>query len=200
MSSKTAKRPVSLAQSAFELFAEHGFDEVTIDDIAARAGVTKGSFYSHYKSKHEVILAACSHYYRTYQQRVHSEIAPLTDPIARLRRVLEVSVNTCVADKRNRVFTTEIFALALKDDEVGKGWAQFYDTVREIYVGLLLAAEATGQVDIGDPRRAVDLMLAAMEGIKMRGAFEPHIADADEQQAMVDNLMSIVTSSPEKVT
>jgi AcrR family transcriptional regulator len=40
--------PAKLAASAFELFGQRAFSDVTIDEIAAHAGVTKGSFYSHY--------------------------------------------------------------------------------------------------------------------------------------------------------
>ena len=81
--------PAMLAEKAFGLFGQRGFDGVTIDDIAARAGVTKGSFYSHYKSKREIVLAACQHYYRSYQQMAHREIAGKTDPLDRLRMVVE---------------------------------------------------------------------------------------------------------------
>ncbi len=186
--------PGKLAENAFELFCERGFGEVTIDEIAARAGVTKGSFYSHFKSKHEVILAACSHYYRAYQQKVHAELARSSDPLQRLRSILELSVRTCVMDRGGRVFTTEIFTLSQQDEEVRNSWAQFYDSVRETYVGLVLAAKASGQLDVTDPRRAVDLMLAAIEGIKLRAGFEPHVADTGEQRNLIEELQGILGS------
>ncbi|MCP3918945.1 MAG: TetR/AcrR family transcriptional regulator [bacterium] len=182
-----------LAESAFDLFGLRGFDAVTIDEIAAHCGVTKGSFYSHYHSKDEIVAAACAHYYRAYQRRVHAEISSLTDPLERLERVLELSVRTCVLDDINRVFTTEIFARALHDDELRKGWAQFYDTVREMYVGLLLAVHASGDGEVEDPRRAVDLMLAAIEGVKMRAALESHLSGKDERRAIVGDLLWILT-------
>lgn len=47
MPRSSPQMPGLLAQCAFGLFSERGFDEVAIDDIAERAGVTKGSFYSH---------------------------------------------------------------------------------------------------------------------------------------------------------
>ncbi|KAA3611642.1 MAG: TetR/AcrR family transcriptional regulator [Planctomycetota bacterium] len=184
--------PGRLAQSAFQLFSERGFEAVTLDQIAARAGVTKGSFYSHFKSKQDIIRGACAHYYRSYQRRVHEALAPLSDPTQRLRRVLELSVRTCVLDRGNRVFTTEIFALLLQDEEVRRGWMQFYDTVREMYLGLVHAVQVAEREPVPDPRRAVDLMLAAMEGIKMRAAFEPQLGDRCEQEAIVSDLLRIL--------
>ena len=76
--------PERLAACAFALFSRHGIQNVTLDQIAARAGVTKGSLYWHYKSKADLIRAACSHYYQTYHRRINDELAHLTDPAARL--------------------------------------------------------------------------------------------------------------------
>jgi AcrR family transcriptional regulator len=187
--------PRRLAQAAFEVFGLRGFEAASIDEIAKQAGVTKGSFYSHYGSKHDVIVAACQYYYREYHRRVQVDIAEIVDPRERLRRIVELSVHRCVIDRPSRVFTTEIFALSLQDDEVRAGWSQFYDAVREMFIGLVRAVQASGRVRGGNPKASVDLMLAAMEGVKLRAVFEPHIAEPAEQQAIVAGLMHILLSS-----
>ena len=177
--------PQKLAESAFELFAQRGFKEVSIDDIADFAGVSKGCFYTHYRAKQDIVLAACGHYYRAYQQRIHAEIAKLTDPSRRLRRAMELTVRTCVVDEKNRIFTTELFALSLQDPVVQATWAQFYDTVRELFIGLVAAAQAARQIHVDRPRAAVDLMLAAIEGVKMRAAFDRRLLDNEKQKEIV---------------
>lgn len=183
-----------LARCAFELFAERGFAQVNLDDIAARAGVTKGSLYWHFENKQALVLAACGHYYRQWHRAVQTELAPLVEPRARLRAVLRFSVHSCVIDPRNRLFTTGIFMLMQEDAAVRAGWAQFYDSVRESFVGLVRAARGDrgGAAAERDARRAVDLMLEAMEGLKLRAGFEPHIAAAREQRDLVDDLMGIL--------
>ena len=184
---------VKLAESAFELFARDGINSVNLDQVAVRAGVTKGSLYWHYKSKKEIILAACAFYYRRWQQRAHADVALDSDPLGQLERVLRFSVQSCLFDRANRVFTSEIVAISLQDSDVRAGWAQFYDTVRELYVGLVRAAHATGQLRVADPRRAVDWMLATVEGIKQRASFEPEICTPDERETMVKGLLRIVS-------
>jgi AcrR family transcriptional regulator len=42
--------PKKLAKSAFVLFSQRGIRNVNLDEIAAHAGVTKGSLYWHYKT------------------------------------------------------------------------------------------------------------------------------------------------------
>jgi AcrR family transcriptional regulator len=185
-------KPAELAASAFALFAEKGFDGVNLDQVAARAGVTKGSLYWHFRSKRDLILAACAHYYRTYQRRINEELATLTDPSERLEHTLRVAVRTCLLDHANRVFTMEIFRWSVHDPEVRRGWQQFYDSVREFYIGLVRAAALAGVVRVADPEQAVNLMLAAMEGIKLRALFEPEICAPAEEERILAGLKEIL--------
>jgi len=44
-------RPAEIANAALECFAESGFAATSLDDIAARAGVTKGTLYLYFSNK-----------------------------------------------------------------------------------------------------------------------------------------------------
>jgi AcrR family transcriptional regulator len=46
-----------LAKAAFELFEEPGFEATTVADIAARAGLTKRTFFRYFSDKREVLFA-----------------------------------------------------------------------------------------------------------------------------------------------
>jgi TetR/AcrR family transcriptional regulator, cholesterol catabolism regulator len=48
--------------SAVKLFRDRGFEAVTIDDIVAEIGCTKGSFYYYFKSKGELLLTLHQEY------------------------------------------------------------------------------------------------------------------------------------------
>ena len=45
-----------LAQAAFALFNERGYEQTTVDDIAERAGLSRATFFRHYPSKEDVIF------------------------------------------------------------------------------------------------------------------------------------------------
>src|SRR5579885_2495577 len=46
-----------LVDAAMALFAQRGFDQTTVDDIAKRAGLTERTFFRYFADKREVLFA-----------------------------------------------------------------------------------------------------------------------------------------------
>ncbi len=73
--SKTSIRAVrsqmtrqQIFNTAVSLFLDKGYDKVSIDEICESVGLTKGAFYSHFKSKDQIVLErmlAVDEHYRT---------------------------------------------------------------------------------------------------------------------------------------
>lgn len=48
--------PERLQQAAFALYTERGYDQTTVAEIAARAGLTERTFFRHFTDKREVLF------------------------------------------------------------------------------------------------------------------------------------------------
>ena len=46
----------AILQAACELFTEGDFSQITLNQIAERAGLTKGAIYWHFKNKNDILL------------------------------------------------------------------------------------------------------------------------------------------------
>lgn len=55
-------RPRELLDAALDLFVERGFAATRSEDVAARAGVSKGTLYLYYPSKHELLKEVIRHH------------------------------------------------------------------------------------------------------------------------------------------
>src|SRR5277367_2346711 len=53
---RTAATKVKILDAAQTLFAEQGFEKTQLDEVAARAGYTRGAIYAHYASKEDLFL------------------------------------------------------------------------------------------------------------------------------------------------
>ena len=51
-----------LLDAALLVIRSKGYTATTVDDVCAAAGLTKGSFFHHFKSKEDLALAAASHF------------------------------------------------------------------------------------------------------------------------------------------
>lgn len=51
-----------IIDSALSLIRERGYEATTVDELCAAAGVTKGAFFHHFKSKEELAVAAAQYW------------------------------------------------------------------------------------------------------------------------------------------
>ena len=54
-------RPGEIAEAALELFVEKGFAATKLDEVAQRAGVSKGTVYLYFKSKEDLLRSVIEH-------------------------------------------------------------------------------------------------------------------------------------------
>ncbi len=81
---------LKLIESSVDVIRAKGYAATTVDDICHRAGVTKGSFFHHFKSKDELAIAAAT-YFGTMSVGLFAT-APyrkLEDPLDRLLGYLD---------------------------------------------------------------------------------------------------------------
>ncbi|MFJ6679243.1 TetR/AcrR family transcriptional regulator [Microbacterium sp. NPDC091382] len=72
-----------LSEAACELFLERGFDATSVTDIAARAGVSRSSFFNYFESKEAILWSSLD----TRIESLRTD-APLRDPQSGLAQML----------------------------------------------------------------------------------------------------------------
>jgi AcrR family transcriptional regulator len=58
LAAQAAKTRAKLIESTLELLPKYGFFKLSLDQVAAHAGVTKGAIYGHFENRDALILAA----------------------------------------------------------------------------------------------------------------------------------------------
>jgi AcrR family transcriptional regulator len=75
---------LALLAAGLELLAERPIDAIAIDEVVARAGVAKGSFFNHFADKHAFGHAVAVTVRAEVEQRVALTNAGVADPLMRL--------------------------------------------------------------------------------------------------------------------
>jgi AcrR family transcriptional regulator len=100
-----------LARVAIALFAERGFDAVTVDDIAAAAGISGRTFFRYFATKDEVVLD----YERLLQERLVAALdkRPASEgPVTALRAAYLVTSHVPAEDRARVVQVGRILEAA----------------------------------------------------------------------------------------
>jgi AcrR family transcriptional regulator len=76
------------AAAALDALEEGGLAAVAVEPLARRLGVTKGSFYWHFKTRQELIAAMVARWERLHVDGPLDRLAAVADPRERLLRLL----------------------------------------------------------------------------------------------------------------
>jgi AcrR family transcriptional regulator len=84
LSPRALRTRQALLEAGLELLADRPIDAIAIDDLVARAGVAKGSFFNHFEDKHAFGRAVAARVRAAMDERVARINAGVTDPVTRL--------------------------------------------------------------------------------------------------------------------
>ncbi|MCP3926557.1 MAG: TetR/AcrR family transcriptional regulator [Desulfobacterales bacterium] len=109
------RREDDILKASFELFVEKGQDTVTIDMIAERAEVGKGTVYKHFAGKNEIFARlALNSGNRTLSEML--EIDPSLPVIVQMKKILRLIWDNAVSDIKTFAFVRHCEAYLTVDD------------------------------------------------------------------------------------
>jgi AcrR family transcriptional regulator len=156
-----------ILQSAAELFADREFELVLIDDVAAHAGVGKGSVYRQFKSKEELYAAAVIDGFAELQREIRTALAGCTSTRDQIATIVRHTVKFFWT--RRQFFALLRDPKALPPSQERQYRAQRNDLSRLIS-GVLDEGVRRGTMRPGiDTRIAAEAMLGMVRGINRYG-------------------------------
>ena len=113
---RTQETQARLLDAAAEVFVRDGYETAQLDEIATKAGRSKGSVYTHFKSKEDLFLALFEHRTRCYIDRLMTSLERCKDRKQRLAAFREFYVGLA-QDRTWPILTLEFKLFALRHSE-----------------------------------------------------------------------------------
>jgi AcrR family transcriptional regulator len=115
-------RPREILEAALSVFAEKGFAAARMEDIAARAGVTKGTIYLYFPSKEEVFKTLARETVSVALTGVAQRVREFKGPSRELLVTLLSSIAAFLKDKNRAILPKIIIAEAGNFPELARFW------------------------------------------------------------------------------
>jgi AcrR family transcriptional regulator len=185
MSAKRAATRQRLVEAAAEAIGEKGFHAVTLDQIAARAGLTKGAVYDNFPSKEALFLAVVNARRNFMPMPELPKSAPLQD---RIRAYAAAIVADGEARKGQAPIRAEFLLYSLSRPELLEGVAEWTRRGFAWEEQRLLAVFDRKELPMA-PDRFILLMEAMLPGLNFIKAQTPEIVT---DEAVLDILRGLL--------
>ena len=113
-----AQKSGSIARSALALFAEKGYRNTSVGQIARAAGIGKGTVYDYFQTKEDIFIAAVMEWLAQFEDRLTARLDGLEDPVGRLRAIAQMHMDLYAGIDRN---TMHLFLQILQQSMMENG-------------------------------------------------------------------------------
>jgi AcrR family transcriptional regulator len=179
-------RPSEIVAAAFAVFGEKGFAAARLEDIAARAGVSKGALYLYFETKEDLFRAVVREAVAPNVQAVIAVAEAWDGCFADLVRMLLPRMAALMAGGGLGKVVRMVVGESRNFPELARDWhAEVVSRALGALTGLIVRAQARGEIRPGDPRaHAFALIGPMLMGVLWREIFEPVGAEPVDLEAL----------------
>jgi len=146
-------RPAEIVAAALEVFAEKGFASAKLDDIAARAGVSKGALYLYFETKQDLFTAVVREAVLPNIAVIEAAIRGADVPFATTVRMLLGRVGDVASTTPLGAVAKMVIGESRNFPDLAKVWHdEVVSRALAILTGVVERAQTKGEVRAGDPR------------------------------------------------
>jgi AcrR family transcriptional regulator len=182
---RAARREEILA-AAVRVFARKGFAATRIEDVAAEAGVGKGSVYLYFDSRDALLDAALARLTDASQELLRQMRSGGGTPLDRLARLVRETLASATADPDLARVLLDLWSLGRRGDvAVPLDMAALYREYREAVAALLTEAAEDGSARPDVTADHATVIVGAIEGCLLQWVVDPALPMAELDAAVV---------------
>ena len=169
------QRPGDIVAAALHVFAEKGFAGARTEEIAARAGLSKGAHYLYFPTKQDLFAAVVQNAVLPNIEAIERLVLAMDAPFADRLRLMLPRFADIVTRMPIGAVAKMVIGESRNFPELARVW---HDKVVLTGIGLLgrmiAQAQTRGEVRPGDPRtHAFSIMGPVLVGVLWRETFTP---------------------------
>ena len=173
------------------LLARYVYRKMTVEDIAAEAGIGKGSIYLHFSSKEEVVLSHIDRIVDRLRERL-KEIAHSDATAAeRLRLMLLARVLFRFDSIQHYTQSLNDLLAVLRSSLLARR-AQYFEAEAQIFAEVLTAGREAGEFSFDDERATAHALLQATNGLLPYSLSTTELGAREEVEQRVTDVANLM--------
>ena len=173
-----------ILEAAAHVFAQAGYDKSSMKDIAARAGISVGMLYNHFRGKDDIFKAILDRYVNGMHERGKENCAGIDIPLEQLRCRIRSAIEF-YWENRNLVLIY-LRMNPIKFEVQASGWEH---TTRSTVEDLLKEAMKRGELTDDDPKALAALIVGSIHRLLYMYASEENEEAIQSIPGIIDRIV-----------
>ena len=154
------QRRQALITAALDEFYECGLSAARMDDIAKRAGLSKGALYLYFDSKEALFKSIIENVSLPGVEHITTKLLASSDPLQAIKSMLALVPSLIRESNIPKVIKVLVAEAPAYPSLVSNYRENVVERVFSVLTGILIKAKSSGQISIGDPSLTARLIVA----------------------------------------
>jgi len=187
---RTEETQAKILDAAEVIFSERGFESTQLEEVAARAGYTRGAIYANYSDKEDLFLALMQHRVLTQLTAILQAIE--AEPqISKRPGILKRWIASQVNDRNWSTLVLEFKLYALRRPRSREKLLNMYDTMRKLsgdnFIGMLFGDKLDKHSRAAAERRLA-VIGAILGAVILESHLQPKVLSKPQLQRVLEEL------------
>lgn len=157
--------------SAINLFSSRGYNAASVDDICADAGISKGAFYHHFKTKQELFLALLDGWLKTIDNAIEAskdKTVPET-----FMQITEAFPYIFATANEGLPMFLEFWLQASRDEKIWQASVKPYRRYHKYFTDLIKKGVDEGSFVEVNPELTSRMIISTAMGLLLQSLMDP---------------------------
>lgn len=172
MQQRSEETRAHILEAALKLFSKEGYDATGVAEICAAAGVSKGAFYHHFPSKHDVFMALLRGWLDVLDKQFQVALESSKDVPTGLLNMASKAQSVFKDAQGQLPMFLEFWTQAARDPQVWQTTIEPYHRYQAMFTSLIRQGIAEGSLVDHDADASSRVVLAMALGMILQSMLE----------------------------
>ena len=187
MQQRSEETRAKIMEAAIKLFSKRGYNKASVDEICEEAGISKGAFYHHFKSKQALFLALLDGWLQFVDNAIETtKDKTVPETFMQMTEAFPFIFET--ADENLPMFL-EFWLQASRDKKIWEAGIAPYRRYHKYFTSLIKKGVDEGSFVEVDPELASRMIVSTAMGLLLQSLLDPKGADWEKVARESTNML-----------
>jgi len=183
------KRRAEIIEATFFCIALKGYSNITMQDIADSAGVSKGVIHYYFRNKEELFLSVHEKLIKDLDTHLGKKVERAETPPEKIRAIITSVFEKAKENKKFQVVMLDFWAHSTKIPRLKDATIHQFSRYRHLSKKIIAEGVEKGYFRECDAGRVASALIGLIEGLTIQWIFDPNAFDLSRAQKMTDEII-----------